>query len=182
MKALDLERELVDLAAKEEVLAFFDFVLTLPTASGSGHDVEGLCKVSRPRERRSRATYVSLLFIVDAQDAATRQALESHMKNVDWGSPEMAPPGVDCVLPVPYRNAAEGLFLKEIDVYLDGTRAPDTAFVREVLQPAVVRATGIRPGEITAWADTPEAPAVSEPVKSETLLERLRRLVGLEAG
>src|SRR5262249_57246847 len=81
MKPIDIERELQDLVASEEVLAFFD--VTVPLASGP---IEGLCKVSRPRERRSRATYLSLMFVIDAPDQAVLRAIDEHMGAADWNA------------------------------------------------------------------------------------------------
>src|SRR5262249_11320555 len=145
--------------------------------------VEGLCKVSRPRERRSRSTYVSLFFVVDTADAPTRRHVAGHLGRVDWHACGAAMPGVDCVLAIPHRDAGSdaGLFLKELDVYLDGSRAPDTKFLRTVLHPAIVKATGLRSGEITVWEDAAPATAAAPPgssTASASLLTRLRRLTG----
>jgi hypothetical protein len=179
MEPIDIEQELQDLVANEEVLGFFDF--TLPPASGAGA-VEGLCKVSRPRERRSRSTYVSLFFVVDAPDAETRGRVAGHLGRVDWNACGSAMAGVDCILAIPHRDAGSGagLFLKEVDVYLDGSRAADAAFLRNVLQPAVAKATGLRTGEITVWEDAsaPAATPSGAAATGDTLLVRLRRLAG----
>ena len=179
MKPIDIEQELHDLVASEEMLAFFDF--TLPPGSAAGA-VEGLCKVSRPRERRSRSTYVSLFFVVDAADADIRRRVAGHLGRVDWNACGAAMAGVDCILAIPHRDAGSdaGLFLKELDVYLDGSRAPDAAFLREVLHPAIAKATGLRTGEITVWEDVaaPAAAPAAGAAKRETLLARLRRLAG----
>jgi len=179
MEPIDIERELQDLVASEEVLGFFDF--TLPPSGGAGA-VEGLCKVSRPRERRSRSTYVSLFFIVDAPEGEMRRRVAGHLGRVDWNACGSAMPGVDCILAIPHRDAGSGagLFLKEVDVYLDGSRAADAAFLRTVLQPAIATATGLRAGEITVWDDASASPVTpsNAAAKSESLLARLRRLAG----
>jgi len=173
MKPIDIEQELQDLVASEEVLAFFDVVL--PLKSG---DVEGLCKVSRPRERRSRSTYLSLMFVIDAPDPAVLRAIDAHLGAADWNACGSAIPGVDCILEIPHRGATAGLFLKEIDVYLDGSRRADAAFLRDVLQPAIAAAANLRVGEITVWEDA-KTPVPQQPNASgQTLLARLRRLTG----
>lgn len=178
MNELDIERELLDLAKKEEVLAFFDFVLPLQV-DGGAREVEGLCKISRPRERSSRATYFSLFFVVDSQDAAIQHGLERAMRDADWNELGEKTDGVDCVLPVPHRGGTAGLFLKEVDVYLDGTRAPDTAFVREAIVPAVAATLKLRAGELTVWDVQPAPSTTPGASKSESLLGRLRRLAGI---
>lgn len=177
---IDIERELIDLSAQEEVLAFFDF--TMPIGNGAGaSEIEGLCKVSRPKERSSRSTYVSMMFIIDAQDADVHRAVDQHMREVDWDAYAVSTPGVECVLPVPHRSGSAGLFLKEVDVYLDGTQAPTAAFVSSVLQPAVARVVGLRPSEVTVWDDAPAAASKSAPAPEGdgSLLGRLRKLVGI---
>jgi hypothetical protein len=176
MKAIDIDGELRDLVASEEVLAYFDFVLPLGTDAAG--QIEGLCKVSRPRERNSRSTYLSLFFIVDAHDEASRRAIDTHIGRADWSA---SVPGVDCVLAIPHRDATAGLFLKEVDVYLDGSHPPTASFVRDVLQPAIARATGVRPGEVTAWEESPQSEAgragTATAPPGDTLFRRLRRLV-----
>jgi hypothetical protein len=169
MKAIDIEGELRELVASEEVLAHFDFTLTLGAGSGA-RDVEGLCKVSRPRERKSRATYLSLFFIVDSPDDPTRRAIDAQLSRVDWSA--FTTPGVDCMMAIPHRHAGAGLFLKEIDAYLDGTHPPSAAFVRDHLLPTISRAVGLRAGELTVWEeDAARAPDAEQ----ATLLSRLRR-------
>ena len=178
MEPIDIEQELIDLAAQEEVLAFFDFTLAL---SATGGEVEGLCKVSRPHERRSRSSYVSLLFVVDALDEKTRRAVEAHLSAVDWGGPAKSIPGVAGFLPVPHRDTAAGLLLKEVDVYLDGTQPATADYVRTVLQPAVARAAHLRAGEVTAWEENAPRPAprsAAPAPENESLIGRLRRLFG----
>jgi hypothetical protein len=170
MKAIDIEGELRELVASEEVLAHFDFTLPLGGGSGAPRLVEGLCKVSRPRERKSRSTYLSLFFIVDAPDEATRRAVDTQMSRVNWS--DCSTPGVDCMMAIPHRHAGAGLFLKEIDAYLDGTHPPSAAFVRDLLLPTIARAAGLRAGELTVWEEDAARPA-AEP--EATLLARLRR-------
>src|SRR5512143_1647843 len=150
MKAIDIDRQLRDIMANEELLAFFDFAL--PLGGGEG-EVDGLCKVSRPRERQSRTTYLSVFLTIDLPDDAVYRAVEARMKAIDWSAQTV--PGVDCFVTIPHRGTRGGLFLKEIDVYLDGSLVPDAAFVRDTLQPAIARATGMRPGELTVWEDSP---------------------------
>lgn len=174
MKAFDIDQELADLAAKEEVLAFFDFELALD----GEQRVEGLCKVSRPRERRSRSTYCSLLFVIDAPDAAAQRSLEGRLGAIDWNAFAAATPGVECVLAVPRRAGGGGLFLKEVDVYLDGSRDADASFAREVLQPAIARATSAKAGEVTVWNEAGDQPAKPAEAKPESFLDRLRRFAG----
>ena len=177
-KTIDIGRELQDIIANEELLAFFDFVLPLAEADGAPREVEGLCKVSRPRERRSRATYLSVFFIVDLPDAAIYRALDAHIRKIEWTAGDESAGGIDCVVPIPHRAAGGGLFLKEVDVYLDGRRRPDAAFVREVLQPGLARAVGLRPGELTVWEDAAGAADTGTPAERETLVARLRRFAG----
>lgn len=166
---IDIDQELQNIVANEELLAFFDF-----RVAADGHTVDGLCKVSRPRERRSKATYVSIFFVIDLPDDATYRAIEAHMRKVDWAACGEATLGVDCMVAIPHRGG-DGLLLKEVDAYLDGSRTPDAAFVRDILQPALVRAAGLHPGELTVWNDS--APASARGANNAgSVLARLRRL------
>jgi hypothetical protein len=176
MKAIELDRELRDLVSTEEVLAYFDFVLPLGAPGGTRDEVEGLCKVSRPRARRSHSTYLSLMFIIDAQDAAVQTLLRTHFGQIDWAA--CAAPGIDCVLAIPHREPSAGLFLKEVDVYLDREQAPSAKFLRDVLQPALARSARLVPGELTVWEETAEVSPQQAAAGGETLLSRLRRLAG----
>jgi len=173
MKAINIDRELQELVASEEVLAFFDFMLPLPGEVA----VEGLCKVSRPRERRSKSTYLSIFFIVDAHEPATQGSVETHLRRVDWNAAGEQAPGVDCFVAIPSRGATGGLVLKEVDVFLNGNVTPDLAFVRDVLQPALARAADLRPGPVTVWED-PLAAAAPAPAANDGLLGRLRQMAG----
>lgn len=174
MKAIELDQEMRDLFADEEVLAYFDCALALRAAEAGAGRVDGLCKISRPRARRSRSTYLSLIFIFDAPDAPTQAAVAAHVAAIEWAS--CTAPGIDCVLAIPHRDASAGLFLKEIDVYLDGNRPPTPEFLREVLQPAVARVMGVVPGALTVWEAAEQPPPA--PSADDTLLGRLRRLAG----
>jgi hypothetical protein len=174
MKAINIDRQLQDLVASEEVLAFFDFMLPLHGDAA----VEGLCKVSRPRERRSKSTYLSIFFIIDAADAAQHRAVEAHLKRADWNAAGDHLDGVDCFVAIPNRGHSSGLVLKEVDVFLDGTREPDIAFVRDVLQPAIARAADLRASPVTVWDDPAEAAAAAPAKDGGGLLGRLRRMAG----
>jgi hypothetical protein len=179
MKEIDIDSELRDLVASEELLAYFDFVLPPGDGKDPAGGIEGLCKVSRPRERNSRSTYLSLFFIVDAHDEAALRAIDARIGRADWSAPI---PGVDCVLAIPHRDDTAGLFLKEVDIYLDGSQPPTASFVRDVLQPAIARATGLQPGEVTAWEESPQPDTgAADAAAHETLLGRLRRIVGGDA-
>jgi len=175
MKAINIDRQLQDLVASEEVLAFFDFMLPLQGEAA----VEGLCKVSRPRERRSKSTYLSIFFIIDAPETAQHRSVEAHLKRADWNAAGDHLEGVDCFVAIPSRGTTGGLVLKEVDVFLDGTREPDIAFVRDVLQPAIARAVDLRASPVTVWEDPAEAGGAAAPNPgSGGFLGRLRRMAG----
>src|SRR5262245_18476033 len=97
METIDIGRELQDIMASEELLAFFDFTLPL-----DGGETEGLCKVSRPRSRRSKATYLSVFLTIDLPDDAVYRAVEARLKAVDWSAASEGLSGIDCFVAIPH--------------------------------------------------------------------------------
>src|SRR5262249_6289539 len=106
------------------------------------------------------------------------RAIDAHMGAADWNACGSATPGVDCILEIPHRGSTAGLFLKEIDGYLDGSRPADAAVLRDVPPPPLAPAAPPPVREITVWEDPKAAPANPSAASSLTLLSRLRRLTG----
>ncbi len=65
---IDLRQELIDLYADEQMLAFFEFTLERP----GNEALSGLCRIARPKPHSSTLRYLSLIFLVDTPDSATR--------------------------------------------------------------------------------------------------------------
>ena len=175
METIDIGRELQDIMASEELLAFFDFVLPLATAARDRGAVQGVA---------AALTALEIDLPVDLPDhrPAGRRRLPRRRGAPEGGRLERGRrggcPGIDCFVAIPHRSHQGGLFLKEVDVYLDGSRPPDVAFVRDVLQPAIARAVGLRPGELTVWEESAAAPPADRAPEGHgtSLLDRFRRL------
>jgi hypothetical protein len=146
--SVDLLREFVDLYSREEMLAFFEFRLERP----GGTAIEGLCRISQPKDGRSNLYYLSLGFVVDTPDEAARACIEEVLARLDGDALRSAVPSVVEVLPVTAMPTGPESYVRQADILFDDSSAGDPAAVLEKLIPAVARVTGIQPRELVWWA------------------------------
>lgn len=146
-ESVDLLREFVDLYDREEMLAFFEFRLERP-----GHpEVEGLCRISRPKDGRSNLYYLSLGFVVDTPDEATRVFVDAALARLDGDALRSAVPHVLEVLPVTVMPSGPESYMRQADILLDDGVAGDPSTVLAQLVPALAKVTGILPREVVRW-------------------------------
>lgn len=148
-KIIDLDEELLNLLKKEEMFAFFDFSLNLPEAGTAS----GLCKVSRPRSADSGSYYISLLFLIDADEQRMPRAIDERINKINWKDLSHSVPEIKSILPMPYLSVRAGIYAREIDIYLsvnELTRAFVTGF-----QPLLARAMGLNAEAPVFWDDMP---------------------------
>ena len=177
---IDLRQQVVDLFNKEEMLAFFDFSLEV---GGTG-TATGLCKVSRPKRAKSQARYYSMLFMIDTPDAAMRRDIGMYMGRVNWQGLADEIPGVESVLSMRGVDLGPTVFFQETDVYVKQGTDVTARYIANDVYPAVVKAVGLRPGELVFWEDLPvqekaiESKVMSAVKTGHSPLKEIRELLG----
>lgn len=156
---VDVRRQFIQLFAKEEMLAFFDFSLVL----GERGSVAGLCKIAKPRGTPQGDSYLSLLFLIDAPDEETQEQVTRYARGIPWKDLERHLSGVQTVLSIPHLRPGMGFFYKETDIYFSGRKDLSKPFLSGSLFPAILKVTGFTAQELVFWEDLgerKEAPAV----------------------
>ena len=145
---VDLLREFVDLYSREEMLAFFEFRLE----QAGGRDIEGLCRISQPKDGRSNLYYLSLGFVVDTPDEASRACVDDALSRLDGEALRAAVPNVVEVLPVTSMTTGPESFVRQADILFDEDSAADPATTLAALVPALAKITGMRASELVWWS------------------------------
>jgi hypothetical protein len=149
---IDLDKQLIDLFNKEEMLAFFDFQLTIK----SGERVSGLCKISKSKEKDSNSKYFSLLFVIDTPDDASRKDVKSYVESINWDILQIDLPQVENVFSIPHANIDNRYYFKEVYIIVGRNTEIMKPYVIDRLYPAIKKIEGIECGEIVFWDDSPE--------------------------
>jgi hypothetical protein len=146
-ESVDLLREFVDLYSREEMLAFFEFRLRRP----GGPEVEGLCRISQPKDGRSNLNYLSLGFVADMPDESARALIDTALAQLTGDALRSAMPGVIEVLPLTAMPAGPESYVRQADILLDDEALLDTRATLTQLVPALTRLTGLDARELVWW-------------------------------
>jgi hypothetical protein len=149
---IDLDQELLSAFNKEEMLAFFDFKMTI----GVDTVVSGLCKISEPKAHRDRPTYFCLFFVIDVPDNDSRGLIDTRVDKIKWEHVRRYLPDVTDVLSMPSANYTRGTCFKEVEIYVTGDERSLKSYIAEKLFPAIVDVAGLDAGSLVFWADLPE--------------------------
>ncbi len=173
---IDILQEFVDLYAREEMLAFFDFTL-----ERAGRDpISGLCRISKPKSGRSKLQYLSLTFVVDTPDDDSRTRIRSALEKLDGEAMKEHVPAVVEVVPVPSLGTSSESYVTQADILLNAE--PDEKFVSTQLVPAVRALTELKAAEVVWWGDRAAAAAPGKPAATpgsgDSLVANLRRMFG----
>jgi hypothetical protein len=172
-RPIDITRQFVEMYAREEMLCFFDFSMV----SAAGDAISGLCRISKPKQGRSSMRYLSMVFIVDTPDEASRREVPAMLARLEGDSLKAFVPEIADVMAVPVPAGNREKYVHQVDLLLDSDIEPDERFISAMLLPAVRTLTGVRTSEMVWWGDA--APVGTEaPGESgrETFLGGLRRL------
>lgn len=177
---IDLDRELIELFNKEQMIAFFDFQVT----RGEGAPNTGLCKISRPKSGARQSQYISLLFLIDTPEKSDWQQVDAFLGNLDWNTFQHELPGVVSVLPIPHLDKSSCIYFKEVDIYLTNSVSLGKSYVKNLLYPAVLRVMEINCGEMVFWDDIPECKPEVQGLSTEnkspgSIVERFKNFFGL---
>ena len=145
---VDLVREFVDLYSREEMLAFFEFCLERT----DGGSVEGLCRISQPKDGRSNLYYLSLGFVTDTPDEMSRACVEAALARLDGDALRASVPSVIEVLPVTAMATGPESHVRQADILLDEETSGDAKTFLAQLVPALAKLTGMQAGEMVWWS------------------------------
>lgn len=149
-ETVDLVAEFVDLYSREEMLAFFEFRL----GGSNGHPVEGLCRISQPKDGRSNLYYLSLGFVVDTPDEASRKRVDDSLAKLDGDALRSTLPCVIEVLPVTVMSTEAESQVRQADILLDEDTVGEASTFLPQLVPAIAAIMGLDAGELVWWTAT----------------------------
>jgi hypothetical protein len=174
-RVIDMDSQFTSLFNTEEMLAFFPFQMT-PDGS---EQVDGLCKISRPKEGKNGGRYFSLLYIIDTPNDATRRGVEASLKRINWGGMNRLLPEIECVLPITYPDKDKENLLAEYDVFVNQSCELSRSYVFHNLFPAIAQTSGFSNGELIFWDSAKESSKTPPPERknSQSLLQRLKDLL-----
>lgn len=176
-KRVDIFREFVDQYAREDMLAFFEFTLNLVDKG----PVSGLCRISQPKAGSSNLQYLSLTFVVDTPDEATKLPIQHALARLAETRVRALLPQVTGVVPTPPMYTGPEHYIRQIDVLLGAAVIPDQRFIAERLVPALREIIQIDPGAISWWDIRAEdlrdlhSRQLAEEEHSSSLVESLKR-------
>lgn len=147
---VDLVREFVDLYDREEMLAFFEFRLEKP----GGAEIEGICRISRPKDGRSNLSYLSLGFVADAPDEETRSWLDEKLGRIDGDTLRAAVPFVAEVLPMNVMATSPESYIRQADILFGEETPEDSRAILSMLVPAVAAIADFHARELVWWTSS----------------------------
>ena len=167
---IDLRQELIDLYAGEQMLAFFEFTLERP----GNDDLSGLCRIARPKPHRSTLRYLSLIFLVDTPDAATRLVVQKALARLEGSALKTAVPGMtDSAILSSLHSSTEN-YVAQTDLLLESE--VNKAFITTQLIPAITHIAQLHLTHVEWWEESRSlaAPPADTPPRPSSLLATVR--------
>jgi hypothetical protein len=160
---IDLRQELIDLYAGEQMLAFFEFTLERP----ENEALSGLCRIAQPKPHRSTLRYLSLIFLVDTHDSATRLVVQKALARLEGSALKTAVSGMTDGAIISSLDSSTESYIAQTDLLL-GSEV-NKAFITTQLIPAIARIAQLHLTHVEWWeescslasppADTPSPPS-----------------------
>ena len=166
---IDLRQELIDLYAGEHMLAFFEFTL-----ERSGNEaLSGLCRVTQPKRHRPALRYLSLSFLVDTPDSATRPVVQKALALLEGDALKTAVPEVTDGVIISSLSSSTTSYIAQADLLL-GSEV-DKAFILKKLIPAIARIAQLHPTHVEWWeSPTTASPPALPPSSQSSVLATVR--------
>ena len=161
---IDLRQELIDLYAGEQMLAFFEFTLERP----GNEALSGLCRIAQPKPDRSTLRYLSLIFLVDAHDSATRLVVQKTLARLEGSALKTAVPGMTDGAIISSLNSSTESYIAQTDLLLEGE--VNKAFITTQLIPAIVRIAQLHLTHVEWWEESPTTTLPLAPPSSQSSL------------
>ncbi len=171
---IDLRQELIDLYAGEQMLAFFEFTLERP----GNEALSGLCRIAQPKPHRSTLRYLSLIFLVDTHDSATRLIVQKALARLEGSALKTAVSGMTDGAIISSLDSSTESYIAQTDLLL-GSEV-NKAFITTQLIPALARIAQLHLTHVEWWEESrslaaPPADAPSPPSLLATVRDWLRR-------
>ena len=167
---IDLRQELIDLYAGEQMLAFFEFTL-----ERSGNEaLSGLCRIAQPKPHSSTLRYLSLIFLVDTPDSATRLVVQKALARLEGSALKTAVPGMTDGAIISSLNSSTESYIAQTDLLLES--AVNQAFITTQLIPAIARIAQLHLTHVEWWEESRSlaAPPADAPSPPSSLLATVR--------
>ena len=167
---IDLRQELIDLYAGEQMLAFFEFTLERP----GNDDLSGLCRIARPKPHRSTLRYLSLIFLVDTPDAATRLVVQKALARLEGSALKTAVPGMTDGAILSSLHSSTENYVAQTDLLLESE--VNKAFITTQLIPAITHIAQLHLTHVEWWEESRSltAPPANTPSAPSSLLATVR--------
>ena len=167
---IDLRQELIDLYAGEQMLAFFEFTLERP----GNEALSGLCRVAQPKPHRSTLRYLSLIFLVDTDDSATRLVVQKALARLEGSALKTAVSGMTDGAIISSLDSSTESYIAQTDLLL-GSEV-NKAFITTQLIPAIARIAQLHLTHVEWWEESRSlaAPPADLPSPPPSLLATVR--------
>ena len=167
---IDLRQELIDLYAGEQMLAFFEFTLERP----GNEALSGLCRIAQPKPHRSTLRYLSLIFLVDTHDSATRLVVQKVLARLEGSALKTAVPGMTDGAIISSLNSSTENYIAQTDLLLDSE--VNKAFITVQLIPAIARIAQLHLTHVEWWEESRSlaVPPADAPSPPSSLLATVR--------
>lgn len=167
---IDLRQELIDLYAGEQMLAFFEFTLERP----GNEALSGLCRIAQPKPHRSTLRYLSLIFLVDTHDSATRLVVQKALDRLEGSALKTAVPGMTDGAIISSLNSSTENYVAQTDLLLESE--VNKAFITTQLIPAIARIAQLHLTHVEWWEESRSlaAPPADPPSPPSSLLATVR--------
>ena len=167
---IDLRQELIDLYAGEQMLAFFEFMLERP---GNGA-LSGLCRIAQPKPHSSTLRYLSLIFLVDTPDSATRLVVQKALARLEGSALKTAVAGMTDGAIISSLSSSTENYIAQTDLLLES--AVNQAFITTQLIPAIARVAQLHLTHVEWWEESRSlaAPPADVPSAPSSLLATVR--------
>ena len=167
---IDLRQELIDLYAGEQMLAFFEFTLERP----GNEALSGLCRLARPKPHRSTLRYLSLIFLVDTPDSATRPVAQKALARLEGSALKTAVPGMTDNALISSLHSSTESYIAQTDLLLESE--VNQAFITTQLIPAIARLAQLHLTHVEWWEESRSlaVPPADTPSQPSSLLATVR--------
>ncbi len=167
---IDLRQELIDLYAGEQMLAFFEFTLERP----GNEALSGLCRIARPKPHSSTLRYLSLIFLVDTPDSATRPVAQKALARLEGSALKTAVPGMTDNALISSLHSSTESYIAQTDLLLESE--VNQAFITTQLIPTITRIAQLHLTHVEWWEESRSlaAPPADVPSLSSSLLATVR--------